>query len=72
MLDVDVASEAARTLRLEGMPEHEIQTVLRSRDPRVVRRIIALHTERLEERLLERRGELRRVERHLIESVCGR
>ena len=67
MLDVDDAREAARTLRAEGMPEHEIRAVLGSRDPRYVHGLIDLHTERLEERLADRRRALARLERLLFE-----
>ena len=72
MLDVDDEREAARALRLEGMPEHEIRAVLDSRDPRLVHRFVELHAERLEERLAARRHALYRLERELIESIPAR
>ena len=44
---------AARELRRLGMPPTEIHTVLVTDDPDVVRRLIELHRERLQERLAD-------------------
>jgi hypothetical protein len=41
------------TLREQGMPAAELQSILRSDDPVIVRRYLELHRERLEERLAE-------------------
>jgi hypothetical protein len=71
MTDRDDAREAARALRREGMPEHEIRAVLGSRDPRSIHRFLELHAERLEERLAARRAALGRLERLLTEPMPG-
>ena len=53
------------TLREQGMPAAELQTILRSDDPVIVRRYLELHRERLEERLAEQVRTLERLERQL-------
>jgi hypothetical protein len=54
------------------MPESEIRSVLRARDPEIVRRHVELHIERLEERLARQRRILHRVERRLSRRHdCG-
>jgi hypothetical protein len=40
----------------QGMPRDEVRSVLAARDPRIVRRHLELHRERLMERALEERG----------------
>ena len=53
------------TLRDQGMPAAELQAILRSDDPVIVRRYLELHRERLEERLAEQVRNLERLERQL-------
>jgi DNA-binding transcriptional MerR regulator len=53
------------TLREQGMPAAEVQLILRSDDPVIVRRYLELHRERLEERLAEQVRTLERLERRL-------
>jgi DNA-binding transcriptional MerR regulator len=53
------------TLREQGMPSAELQAILRSDDPVIVRRYLELHRERLEERLAEQVRNLERLERQL-------
>jgi DNA-binding transcriptional MerR regulator len=53
------------TLREQGMPAAELQSVLRSDDPVIVRRYLELHRERLEERLAEQVRTLERLEQQL-------
>jgi len=53
------------TLREQGMPAAELQSILRSDDPVIVRRYLELHRERLEERLAEQVRTLERLERQL-------
>lgn len=52
------AALAVRILRDLGMPRAEIDQILATSDPRVVRRYLDLHLERLEERLAEARATL--------------
>jgi DNA-binding transcriptional MerR regulator len=47
------AATARRILRRQGMPPKEIRAVLAADDPLVVRRLLELHRERLEEWLEE-------------------
>ena len=70
-------ARAAGTLRLCGMPPDEVRAVLTADDPEIVRRLLELHTERLEEEVAERRRTLATLERSLIEGdvvseVAGR
>lgn len=53
---------AVATLRDLGMPWAEIEAILDAHDPRLVRRYLQLHSERLEERLGEQRSLLLSVE----------
>jgi hypothetical protein len=53
------------TLREQGMPAVELQAILRSDDPVIVRRYLELHRELLEERLAEQVRTLERLERQL-------
>jgi hypothetical protein len=50
----------------QGMPRDEVRSVLAARDPRIVRRHLELHRERLMERALEERGAVDRVEAALV------
>jgi DNA-binding transcriptional MerR regulator len=56
---------ARRLLRRQGMPPEEIRAVLAAEDPVVVRRLLELHHERLEERTAEERRQLVSLERSL-------
>src|SRR5687768_8379601 len=47
------AAAARRILRRQGMPSREIRAILEANDPLVVRRLLELHRERLEEWLEE-------------------
>ena len=53
------------TLREQGKPAAELQAILLSDDPVIVRRYLELHRERLEERLAEQVRTLGRLERQL-------
>jgi DNA-binding transcriptional MerR regulator len=53
------------TLREQGMPVAELQAILRSDDPVIVRTYLELHRERLDERLAEQVRTLGRLERQL-------
>ena len=59
---------AVRMLREHAMPRDEIRAVLSAEDPKIVRRYLELHRERLEERLAEQRRALASVERALTGS----
>jgi DNA-binding transcriptional MerR regulator len=59
------------TLRDQGMPPAELQAILRSDDPVIVRRYLELHRERLEERLAEQVRTLERLERQLVTAPHG-
>jgi DNA-binding transcriptional MerR regulator len=63
-------SVAAR-LRRQRMPLREIRAVLTADDPRIVRRHLELHRERLEERLAEQRALLDSLERTLSRGDRG-
>jgi DNA-binding transcriptional MerR regulator len=52
-------------LREQGMPAAELQAILRSDDPVIVRRYLELHRERLEERLEEQVRTVERLQRQL-------
>ena len=60
------------TLREQGMPAAELQAILRSDDPVIVRRYLELHRERLEERLAEQVRTLERLERQLDPAPAQR
>jgi DNA-binding transcriptional MerR regulator len=64
-------SVAAR-LRRQRMPLREIRAVLTADDPRIVRRHLELHRERLEERLAEQRALLDSLERTLSRGSVAR
>jgi hypothetical protein len=55
-----------RTLECQGMPPEEIDSILATDDPEVVRRYLELHREWLEERLADRLRELDAVESQLL------
>ena len=60
------------TLLEQGMPAVELQAILRSDDPVIVRRYLELHRERLEERLAEQVRTLERLERQLDPAPAHR
>ena len=60
------------TLREQGMPAAELQSILRLDDPVIVRRYLELHRERLEERLAEQVRTLERLERQLDPASAHR
>jgi hypothetical protein len=60
---------AREILRRQGMPPEEIRAVLGGDDALIVRRLLELHRERLEEWLVEQRGLITRIERAVGASV---
>ena len=65
-------SPAERLLRDLGMPPEEIRAVLVADDPRLVRRHLELHRERLVEQLEDRRRTLTALERELADAALER
>ena len=63
---------AAHELRRLGMPPTEIHTVLVSDDQDVVRRLMELHRERLQERLADDVATVGRIEASLSEAIRAR
>ena len=61
-----VAAATRRVLRRQGMPRQEIRAVLAANDPLMVRRLLELHRERLEEWLEEQRRLVANIERSLV------
>lgn len=59
------ATMAREILRQQRMPPEEIRAVLEAHDPLLVRRLLELHRERLEEWLGEQRSLLAWIERSL-------
>lgn len=55
-------TSAREILRRQGMPPEEVRAVLGGADPLIVRRLLELHRERLEEWLDEQRGFITRIE----------
>ena len=60
---------AVLTLRRQRMPLPEIRAVLSADDPRIVRRHLELHRERLEEWVAEQRSVLASLQRSLTEAL---
>jgi hypothetical protein len=58
------AAAARRILRRQGMPSREVRAILEANDPLVVRRLLELHRERLEEWLEE--------QQRLLANIDGR
>lgn len=71
-MDGPASGWAIVALRACGMSPKDIGALLGADDPEIVRRRIALHVERLEERLARQRRILGRVERRLRESAPRR
>jgi hypothetical protein len=63
---------AAGALQRHGMPPGEIAAVVSADDPEVVRRHLALHRERMEERLTEAERALSAIESFLARSARRR
>jgi hypothetical protein len=68
----DPIASAVWTLREQGMPPSEIAAVLEVEEPRVLRRYMELHAERLTERLATERRALTEIERFLALSILER
>ena len=64
----DSFSWAEQALRRHGMPKDEIRAVLTARDPRIVRRYLELHRERLQELLDDKLRTLGALETVLVLS----
>jgi hypothetical protein len=63
---------AADLLTRQGMPRRDVDSVLRAHDPRVIRRHLELHRERLMERSIDESRAVERLERVLMaEDVDG-
>lgn len=67
----DPIALAIRTLREQGMPRGEIETVLEATETQVLRRYMELHRERLEERLAAELRALTEVERFLAMAILA-
>jgi hypothetical protein len=65
----DRVDEAELTLAKQGMPPDEIRAVLGADDPRIVRRHLELHRERLEERLNAEQLAVDLVEQVLADQI---
>ena len=63
---------AAHELQRLGMPPTEIHTVLVADDRDVVRRLMELHRERLQERLADEVARVGRIEASLSEAIRAR
>jgi hypothetical protein len=59
---------AAALLSRQGMPPGDVSAVLESRDPRIIRRHLELHRERLMEQAIDLRRAIDQVERLLVEQ----
>ena len=60
------AATARRILRRQGMPPREVRAVMAADDRLVARRLLELHSERLEEWLEEQRRLVSVIERSLV------
>jgi hypothetical protein len=59
---------AAAVLSRRGMPPGDVSAVLQTRDPRVIRRHLELHRERLMEQAIVQRRAVDQVERLLVDQ----
>jgi hypothetical protein len=59
---------AAAVLSRQGMPPGDVSAVLQKRDPRVIRRHLELHRERLMEQAIVQRRAVDQVERLLVDQ----
>jgi hypothetical protein len=71
-VDWDNLLSAAHQLQRLGMPPTEIHTVLVTDDPDVVRRLMELHRERLQERLADEVARVGRIEASLSDAIPAR
>ena len=71
-VDRDHLISAAHELQRLGMPPMEIHTVLVTDDPDVVRRLMELHRERLQERLSDDVARVGHIEASLSEVISAR
>jgi hypothetical protein len=71
MWSPDPSRPAARALQLLEMPGEEIQTVLQTDNPELVRQYVELHRERMEELQTDRMRMLCRVELVLLRAMTG-
>jgi len=62
----------AALLSRQGMPPGDVSALLETRDPRVIRRHLELHRERLTEQATDQRRAVDRVERLLVERRLRR
>jgi hypothetical protein len=62
-------ARAAALLRSHRMPDNEIRVLVTTEDPDLVRRILELHEEWLEEELADRRRALRSVRHELLSRI---
>jgi hypothetical protein len=60
---------AAYALRAHGMPQGEVHSLLATDDPRLIRRHLDLHRERLEERFADHREIVDSIEGLLLEAA---
>jgi hypothetical protein len=65
-------SAAALLSRQGVLPPGDVSAVLETRDPRVIRRHLELHRERLVERAIDQRRAVHQVERLLVEQRLQR
>jgi hypothetical protein len=59
---------AAALLSSQGRPPGDVSAVLETRDPRLIRRHMELHRERLMEQAIDQRRVIDQVERLLVEQ----
>ena len=62
----NVRTDVGDLLAEQGMPEDAIRSILSADDPRIVRRRLERHRERLIERAVEERRAVDRVEEALV------
>jgi hypothetical protein len=65
-------SVAAHFLSRQGMPPGDVSALLETRDPRVIRRHLELHRERLMEQAIDQRRAVDQVEGLLVEQRLSR
>jgi hypothetical protein len=63
---------AAALRSRQGMPPRDVSAVLESRDPRVIRRHLELHRERLMEQAIDQRRAVDQLERLLVKQPLQR
>ena len=68
-VDRDRVLWAAYALRAQGMQQGEVHSLLAADDPRLIRRHLDLHRERLEERFADHREIVNSIEGLLLEAA---